>query len=293
MTFRCNFSCSYCGIRHYQNDICGIEKYVKQELSPDVWIKRLNDIEPTRSNFVVVLGNTELAIYHGFGDIVNSIKWNTKVYTNASTSSMKELRLIQFRDNLQFYVTYHSEHISIEEFIVNAKELAGKFHIINFHTIPTPSIKERLPEDKKLMAKAGLNLVIDHPYLITKPGNYNFYDRLGEWSKFKNRFASRVSGVPMRSVYCKTSFNHSTTCNTMGYPIAPNGDIYTCWRYINAGSKDGILGNFFDEKFQFNDNYYKCPNYGDCNACAWDKNIIDVETGKQLDTDVIGWEFLA
>jgi radical SAM protein with 4Fe4S-binding SPASM domain len=78
----------------------------------------------------------------------------------------------------------------------------------------------------------------------------------------------------------------------MGYPIAPNGNIYTCWRYILERSEEGILGNFFDEDFQFNDDYFECKHYGDCNACGWNKNIIDKETGKQLDTDVIGWDYL-
>ena len=292
MSFRCNFKCSYCGIWEYQKDLCNVNKYIEDEKPVDVWIKRLNELEPTRPYFMVILGNTEVAIYKDFHRVPNEIPWNTRIYTNASTLSMKELMKVNNRDNLELYISYHSEFISCEEFITNVLELKNKFSIIDCHTIPTPEIKNGLPEDKKKMAEKGINLVIGHPYLVTKPGEYNFYDKVGEMPKFKNRFAVRCGDAKEKTVFCKTSYNHNIRCNTMGYPVAPNGDIYTCWRYILNKSKEGILGNFFDEDFQFNDSYYECDHYGDCNACGWDKNIIDKETGKQLDTDIIGWQSL-
>lgn len=292
LSFRCNFKCDYCSIDKFQENLCNTRSYHKEEFTADQWIKRLADVVPSRP-LSIIFGCGEAGLFPGIGDLVNSIsRFGTHVYTNASTKAMEGLLQIKPRDSLGMYISFHPTGIDIDEFIENAKILKEKYILFNIHTPNAPSVRDRLPNMIKKLVSAGLKVSSHHPYLESTKDFYNFYDELGELPKFKNRFASRTFGVPEKTVYCKTSFNHYEGCNTMSYPVAPNGDIYWCWRYLFEHSKEGIIGNFFDKDFKFTDDYFECNHYGDCNMCAWDRNIIDKETGKQLDTDVIGWEYI-
>lgn len=288
-SMRCNFNCDYCTHFVYQKDIQ--EKTVWDEVEPEVWIKHINRIDPDRE-LVVIIGTGESTLYRGLHKIINSINHDTFLYTNLSDSTFRELDQIKSRKSLALYISYHPAGMTVENFIKNANRIKGKFNIVDFHSVPVPGREEALEKDKKIIEAAGLPLNIDHPYTGYTDGELSYYEGYGgDQRKFKDRFAAR-NGGKTRKVLCKTSLNHRADNGTMGYPIAPNGDIYTCWRYFLAGSKDGILGNFFDEEFQFKDEYFKCDKYGDCNICARDRNIFDVETGRQLDSDVINRVYL-
>lgn len=292
LSFKCNFRCDYCSIQHFQEDLCNVSDYRKEEISTEKWVRRIRDVVPSRP-LLFIFGAGEAGILPGIDEISNNIKHETHVYTNASNPAMKGLLKIKPRNNFGFYISFHPTQIDVDEFIANAKRLQKeKYNLLNIHIPAAPSVVKILPELIRKMVAAGLPVSPHHPYLTAEPGDYQFYDELGELPKFKNRFASRAFGKPKKTVYCKTSFNHANNCNTMSYPIAPDGNIYWCWRYLFEHSKEGIMGNFFDEEFQFKDEYFECDHYGDCNMCAWDRNIIDKETGKQLDTDVIEWEYL-
>lgn len=290
-SFACNFKCDYCSVSHYQEDLCKVSEYAEEELPYEKWVERLKYVKPSRP-MTVVFGAGEPPLYKGLPDIINSISFNTLVFSNASSYSVKQCKAIRPRDSLSFYISYHPTQIDCDEFIRNAKWFKDAFNVINFHTPQAPSVIERSAKDAIEMKKHGIVLNTSHPFLEQKPGSYHFYDELGEMKKFKDRFSNRIDGTPKRKVLCKTSFNHASTCNTMGYPVAPNGDIYVCWRYLLNHSKEGIIGNFFEEDFEFVDAYFECDHYGDCNMCGWDKNILDKETKRQLDTDVIHWVYL-
>ena len=294
-SFRCNFKCPYCGIDYYQEDLCKTSMYDGEEKTADEWIDALSRLHVMRLTRLI-LGTGEPALYPGIERVVNSLE-NTKdvitlVYTNASTKSLEAIGKMKPRDNLAFYVSFPPLKISAKEFAKNYKWLCEKFRVIDCHTPFAPEVKDILPDRIKELKALGVDLVPYHSCLVSKPGEYNFYDRAGESPKFKDRFASRCFGVPEKTVYCKTSFNHARNCNTMSYPVAPNGNVYTCWRYLFNLSEEGILGNFFDPDFALTDEFFECNHYGDCNMCAWDRNIIDKETGLQLDTDVIARDYL-
>ena len=287
-SMKCNFNngkiCPQCTHFRYHRDL--MEKTSWAEVSPDVWLKHLARIKPLRS-LRVVLGVGEPTMYDGIEEIVNGLSCKTLFYTNASDFAMKKIRRFMPRSTLGLYVSYHPLGISAENFVENVKWLQNTFHIIDFHAVPYPGRENRLDEDKEMMAKHGISLRIDHPFAAWDNNRLYFYDHVGgDQPRFKDRFAGRLSGK-VRDVLCKTSVNHFENNMSMSYPIAPNGDIYVCWRYFLAGSKDGILGNFFDEDFKYNDNYFECSNYGDCNICSWDRNIIDKKTNRQLDCDTI------
>lgn len=293
-TFRCNFNCDFCTCTALQPEICNIKQFFKEEVSPDLWVERIRTLVPVRPKITAIFCARESALYEGFSDIVNALDLSyieSRVYTNASTASMKELRKIRPRADLWFYTSYHPAKIGIHEFGENAKWIQSQFNVMDFHSVPIPGWEDRIKEDAiTLYKKYNVRLNIQHPLMITKPGLLEWYGPLAKMRKFRGRFASRVEGVPLRTVLCKTSFNHTHTgIAGMTYPIAPNGDVYICWRNILSHS-DRILGNFFDDDFEYKDEYNECSFYGDCNGCALDKNIIDKETGDQLDTDVIAWE---
>ena len=283
-SLRCNFNCVYCSMRN-QEDLYRGDEYALEEVDAEEWNKAFKRIEPTR-DLIITPCNAEPPIFNGCANIVNDglVPFKTYLYTNCSTLSMKEIEKMKKRDNLAFYVSYHRGEIDVDEFIENAKRLQETHNVINFHAPMYPPFKEQILEDAVKMKEAGITLDTTHEYLGVHDGKMHYsYLGGGEW--IKKRLAHRLEGTPKRKVLCKTSFNHDSFF-TRGYTVAPNGDMYTCWRHLYNKNEDQVIGNFFDEEFQFEDKYYECEDYGDCNICAWHKDIKDAETGEQLDSDV-------
>ena len=282
-SLECNFKCTYCTMC-CQKDLYRGGEYAAEEVSSDVWVKALKRIKPTR-DMVVVPCNAEPAIFKGCADIVNCIPHlEMSLYTNCSTESLQEIKKMKPRDNLQFYVSYHRGQIPLEEFVENGKWLKNNFNVADFHAPEYPPIKKQLLEDKKKMEGLGIDLKADHPFLGWHNGKFH-YSYLGEGAWIKKRLASMVHGEPMKTVLCKTSFDHKSYFS-QGCTVAPNGDIYTCWRYLYTRDRAGVIGNLFDEEFQFKNEFIECPYYGDCNPCTWHKMIIDKKTGDILDNDI-------
>lgn len=280
-SLRCNFSCEYCTHFEYQKNL--IQKR-KQEVAPDVWIKHLERINPSRE-LTVIFGTGEPTLYKGLSDIMNSLKYRTLLYTNASNMALKEMKLIKPRGDLHIYISYHPSGISVENFAENANWIQKTFNVIDFHGVPYRKNEDRLARDKVTLLKHGVELNLSHPLVGWFDGKFNFYGDMASEPRISNRFAGRHNGKT-KTVFCKTSANHFSG-GSMVYPVGPDGSIYTCWRYLLASSDEGILGNLFDEGFSFDDSSYECSNYGDCGICAWDKHIVDKETGRQLDNDTI------
>jgi len=278
-------TCGYCSMKT-QKELWRGEDYTPEEVTPDVWIRALERVEPTRPDFVVNPCNAEPALYKGCAEIINSIpQWPNHFYTNCSTESMEEIKLMKPRNNLVFYVSFHHGQISVEEFIENALWLKAHFKISNFHAPAYPPFKDLIAADAAKMKKAGITLVTNHEFLGWYKGKlYTSYLGEGQWAK--DAVAWRDHGAPKRTVLCKTSFNHSSYFSRTN-TVAPNGNIYTCWRYLYNHSDEGILGNFFDPEFQFKDEFFECKHYGDCNICAWHRMIYDKETGEKIDDDIM------
>ncbi len=293
-TFRCNYDCIYCSCKKYQEDLWRGNEFNKEERPVDDWIERMATLYLARGQLIIVFCAMETLLYKDVSKLINTLdkpNMRTSLYTNLSPQSMPELRKIKPRDNFQLYISYHPQSANFDEFVKNAKEVVGKWKIIDIHGVSAPEQNEQVKKDGDKMRKMGLPFRNQHPYIVTKKGEYKFYNTIGELPRFKNRFISRVEGVPTKTVYCKVSFNHHCGGQSgLSYPIAPNGDIYVCWRHLLNKNEKFVIGNFFDDNFKYEDIYYECEFYGDCNACAWDRNIIDKESGEQLDTDVIRWE---
>ena len=270
-----------------QRDIWRGDEFAKDEVSPDKWNEAFHRLE-VEGDLIITPCNAEPAIYEGCADIVNDglKRFQTHLYTNLSSLSMKEIRRMKTRNNLAFYVSYHRGQIPLDEFISNAKELQAGWNVINFHAPMYPPFAEQIKEDAKLMKENGIILDTNHEYLGVYKGEMHYSylkdgkSQPGEW--IKNRLASRLENVPKRKVLCKTSFEHDSFFSRT-YTVAPDGDLYTCWRYLYAHDKRGVIGNFFDPKFEIEDKYFECDEYGDCNICAWHKNIKDAVTGEQLE----------
>lgn len=288
-SMRCNFTCSYCTHFEYQLNIKEKGQPTRipwKEQPPEVWIKHLERLRPLR-NLRIIIGVGEPTIYSGIEEVVNSLTYPTSLYTNASNLAIKKIRRFVPRRDLSLYVSFHPTGMSIENFIENAKYLQKTFNIIDFHSVPHPGSEEVLAESQIKAAEQGVILRVDHPFTAWNDERLYFYDdHGGDQARFRDRFAGRLNGET-KDVMCKVSTNHFENNMSMVYPIAPNGDVYVCWRYFLAGSTEGILGNFFDEDFKYTDEYFACSKYGDCNICSWDNNIIDKATGRQLDNDTV------
>lgn len=284
-SLRCNFDCGYCSMKN-QRDLWRGDEFAKEEVTPDVWIKALERLEPTRG-LIVTPCNAEPPIYKGCAEIVNVGlgRFPTHLYTNLSTESREEIAKMKDRSDLSFYVSYHRGQIDLDEFIENAKWLQANYNVINFHAPMYPPFKDAILEDAKKMKDKGVILDTTHEFLGEYKGKlYYSYLEGGKW--IEDRIASRYGNppAPKRTVLCKTSYKHDSFFSR-SYTVAPNGNIYTCWRYLYNHSDEGIIGNFFDENFQFDDKYFECKHYGDCNICAWHRDIKDAKTGEQLDSD--------
>ena len=284
-SLRCNFDCGYCSMK-CQRDLWRGDEFAKEEVTPDVWNRALERLEPTRG-LIVLPCNAEPPIYKGCAEIINVglQRFITQLYTNLSNESRDEIAKMKDRSALSFYVSYHHGQIDLDEFIENAQWLQANYNVINFHSPMYPGFKDAILEDAKKMKAKGVILDTTHEYLGEYKGKlYYSYLEGGKW--IEDRLASRYGKppAPKRKVLCKTSYEHDSFFSR-SYTVAPNGSIYTCWRYLYNHSDEGILGNFFDKDFQFNDEYFECEHYGDCNLCAWHKDIKDAETGEQLDSD--------
>lgn len=287
-SLRCNFSCGYCSMRS-QPDLWKGEEFTKDEVAPDQWIRALERIESKR-RLVVTPCNAEPAIYEGCHEIINKglNRFHTQFYTNLSTASREEIARFDKRDNLSFYVSYHTGQMDIQEFIDNAKWLQANYNVINFHAPMYPPFKQRIERDAVIMKEQGVLLDTTHEYLGMYKGKMHYSYLLegkkepGEW--LTKRMANSLEGKPKKKVLCKTSFDQDSYFSR-AHTVAPDGDVYTCWRFLYNHDKRGVLGSFFDPEFQFKDEYFECDQYGDCNICAWHKNIKDPETGEQLDID--------
>ncbi len=282
-SIRCNFACTYCTHFEYQKSL--IEKR-KPEVEPEVWIKHLSRLNPLRP-LTVIFGTGEPTQYKGISKIINSLpQWKTLLYTNASNPTLKELRLIKPRDNFLVYVSYHPHHMKIDDFAENSKWIKKTFKVIDFHGVKFKKNEKVLAEAKTLLAKHDIDLNLEHPLVGWFDDKFYWYDNLVQEKRFADRFAGLTDLSKRKTVLCKVSANHIAGAS-MVYPIGPDGSIYACWRYMLNSSDEGILGNLFDEDFVFEDKFYECKNYGDCNICSWDNHIIDKETGRQLDIDTV------
>lgn len=268
-----------------QKELYRGDDFASEEVAPDIWIKALDRLEPTR-DLIVTPCNAEPPIYEGCAEITNRglARFRTHMYSNCSTLSMEEIRKMDKRDNLAFYISYHHGQIDLMEFIENAKWLQENYNVINFHAPMYPPFAEKILEEAKVMKEHGVILDTTHEYLGMYKGEMH-YSYLGGGDWIKKRLATALEGTPTRKVLCKTSFDHDSFFSRT-YTVAPNGDMYTCWRHLYNKNEDYVIGNFFDENFQFEDKHYECDDYGDCNICAWHKDIKDAETGEQLDSDV-------
>lgn len=286
-SLRCNFNCGYCSMKN-QPELWKGDDF--KEVTPDKWIDAFKRLEPQR-DLIVTPCNAEPPIYSGCAEITNKglNNFQTHMYTNLSSLSMEEIRKMKPRNNLAFYVSYHRGQIDVKEFIENAKELQSGWNVINFHAPMYPPFQKQILEDAKLMKENGILLDTTHEYLgmYKDKMHYSYLldgaDEPGDW--IKNRLANKLEGTPKKKVLCKTSFDHDSFYSRT-YTVAPDGDFYTCWRHLYNKDPKGVIGNFFDKKFEFEDKYYECNDYGDCNICAWHKDIKDAETGVQLDEDV-------
>ena len=286
-TLKCNFNCGYCSMR-CQKELFKGDDFAKEEISPQRWITALARIEPTR-DFKLVICNAEAALYKGLAKIVNSPavqKMTTSIYTNVSNEAMIEIRKMKPRDNLSFYGSYHHKQIDVDEFIANAQELQRKYKVLDFHAPMYPPFIEGIKADAEKMKSMNVCVNTTHQYLGEYKGELH-YSYLGQGDWIKKRLAHRYGDGPKRKVKCRASFDHDDFF-ARNYTVAPNGDMYTCWRYLYNKDESGVIGSILDRKFQFDDAYFECEHYGDCNLCAWHRDIIDSKTGERLDSDAQG-----
>lgn len=250
----------------------------KTEVSPDKWIEAFGRL---KGKPLVAFCNAETALYRGAARVIDSCeRFETLVYTNASTWSLRELWKITPRKNLKLYVSYHRGEIFLDEFIHNALILKSKYRIQNFHAPAYPPFRAALEADREKMRAAGIKLNIDHAYLGVYEGKF-YPSYLGtEGPEFLRRFLQKET----RRVLCRVSFNHASTFSR-AYTVAPDGSFYLCWRYLYSRDERGIIGSFFDPGFEFEDKYYPCDYFGDCHICAWHNDILDRETKERLDDD--------
>ncbi len=288
-TLNCNFNCGYCSMK-CQSELWKGNEFASEEITPDQWIKALKRIQPTNEKgFRLVICNAEAALYKGLAKIVNDpyVKnMRTSIYTNVSTEAMDEILQIEPRDNLSFYGSYHHKQISVEEFTKNANILQEKYHVLDFHAPMYPPFIEAIKKDAAEMKKHGVIVDTTHKYLGEYKGVLH-YSYLGAGAWIKKRLAHRYGDAPKRKVKCRASYNHDDFF-ARTYTVAPNGDMYTCWRYLYNKDETGVIGSLLDPEFQFDNEYFECEHYGDCNLCAWHRDILDAETGERLDSDAQG-----
>ena len=273
---RCNFNCVYCSNHKQHTDIYKANEY--EPVDPALWVAAFGRLKSTAR---IIFGSGEL--WDGLPAVIDSCwQFQTGMYTNASTRSMENLMKMAQRGNLYLYISYHPGQIELIEFANNVQRLKDRFNVYDCHTPEWPEYKERIKADKKELKDLGVDLQTVHDLNGIFDGKmYYMGDQINN-PAMNARFRHRTTGTPKRDVLCRVP--HNNTGRTMGYPIAPNGDIYLCWRHLFAKDPDGVLGNFFDESFELDNDFHPCSHYGDCHiGCAYHRDIMDEKTGAILD----------
>lgn len=242
LTFACNLKCSYCINRFKQAN----PKY--KQLSGDEWIRGLNNIV-TREDLPITLGGGEPTLHPDFYKIVNGVRGNIDLLTNAQfdidtfTKNIDRDRLKRDAKYASIRISYHLETMWLTNTINKVRKLQDKGYSVGVWIVNHPKDYNMLKICKSEFDKVGIDCRMKEFLGVYKGKLYGSY-----------KYPSAMDGVSKRCM-----------CKPSEMLIAPNGDIHRCHYelYNNCRGYAHIL----DNGVKLIDTHMECNTYGKCNPC--------------------------
>jgi len=244
LTFRCNFSCSYC--INKQNDLKR-----RVELSPQQWISGLNQIE--FNGISLTLGGGEPTLHKGFYEILNGLRKDIKV---------------DLLTNLRFNVEEFVRQTTPDRFTKDSKPFYHSIRV-SFHS--EQSDKKEIISKAAFLQEKGFSIGIfgiNHPYYINENMEIGFLCSRSGVPFYGKDFLGHVDGRLYGFYKYPEGLNgikKSCECKTRELLIAPNGNVHRCHRDLYED--ENPVGNILDETYAPRDIFKLCTNYGECNPC--------------------------
>lgn len=253
LTMRCNLSCSFCLNAFDKN----FDRKGFSEIDGEEWVKGLNRIE-SRPEVPITFSGGEPFLHKDLIYIINNIKkeLNIDILTNLYwgekgierfISQVNPERIKRDSPYASIRVSYHPEQMDAETLVKNVKKLQDSGFSIGIWGVLYPS-PEQLSAINQMQFRCK-DVGIDFR-LKEFTGEYKG-ELYGNYSKYPNS----VSQDNTKKSLCKTS----------ELIIGPNGDVYRCHHDLYA--EINPMGNLIDPKFQIEDTYRPCNNYGHCHPC--------------------------
>ena len=268
ITGRCNFNCRFCAI------LPGGKNLNYEEAVPEKWI---DAVARQQGEYAIIISGGEPSLYggeNGLARVVDSFSdIPTKIYTNGSNPG--PIVAIKNRKNLGLYVSYQYKKISVDRFKKNVLKLrdAG-FAMSNIHcpSIRVDPDRKQIEADLISIREAGLSVALDHPYLGWVDGKTTGRlndESTGEMFYYDDRDHERSFADRKFRKTVRCSINMEKAGNAcMYFSVGPDGSVWFCYRGFVLKDATKLLGNFFDEKFQFDqDASVLCDDFGFCNVC--------------------------
>lgn len=244
VTMACPLNCSYCS-----NKLQAKPKG-RNTISAEKWIQIFNRLDTDLS--IILFGGEPLA-HPEIYEIINGV--NPKVKFEMLSvfpfniddflSNVSPDRFIQDLPYPSIRISFHPEEMDLDQTIQNALQLqkAGFGVVITF--VNHPSVAPKLLNYKKQIESAGLLCAI-RPYFGKFEGSFHGH------IKYKDS----IDQEKTKSVKCKPH----------GFYIDPLGDTYSCRTKTLIQKYEDKIGNLLDPEFvAFEDKYYDCDLYGQCN----------------------------
>ncbi len=264
LTMRCNLNCSFC-----LNNLKNSENFNRtkfKELTGKQWVEALNRIK-SRDDVPITLSGGEPFLHPDFIYIINNLKPELKIdiLTNLSFKPgikrlLDEVNPERIKRNAPYpsiRVSYHPEQMGDgEEILESVKELQEVGFSIGIESVmyPNPTIIEAI---EQMAIQCRNNKITFRPKSFTgmfkgidDKGN-SFSILHGNYSKYPNS----VLQDELKKCLCKIS----------ELILGPDTNVYRCHRDLFA--EENSIGNFLDEKFQIEDKFLPCNNYGQCHPC--------------------------
>lgn len=262
LTFRCNLNCSFC-LNAFDKGF----KRKREEISGKEWVEGLNRIE-SRSDVPLTFSGGEPFLHPEFLYIINNLRSDLKIdiLTNLQwkkegidkfLSQVDPQRLKRESNYPSIRVSYHPEQMGNgEELVKNAKRLKDTGFNIGIYAVqfPSPNQLEAVTQMQFRCRAEGIDFRIKD-----FTGIYSGKDDLGR--EFSLTYGN-YSKYPLSAFQNQTK---SCRCKTSELLIGPNGDIYKCHKDVFA--EDSPIGNLRDPKYQIDNQFRTCNNYGQCHPC--------------------------
>lgn len=246
LTLNCNMKCAYCinahgGNRTFKNSI----------ILGRGWIEGLNRLVCSQ-DLPITLQGGEPSLHPDFVWIINNIRPELKIdiLTNLCfdverfIGEVSPFRLCRDAFYPIIRVSYHPDHISLDDLIKKVLKMQKAGFSIGIYGILHPEFSKKALESQRKCRDLGIDFKLKEflgDYNSKLYGTYRYPEAIGNNGRKK------------------------CLCRTSELIIGPDCDIYRCHHDLYKDFPP--IGNLLDPDFIIEDIFRECDQFGNCNPC--------------------------